>query len=210
MFHSTIPIPINSRSLHKKIKKRGGGGGGERIPPTNHLESCKPGCPESWCVLFGGGPGRRRTCAQQCTHRRSRMSSPSHSVAAGWESAPVCSFPSPSCNQKMLHWNMFMHTKTSRSVSMKKNTHFQQRNPPENWVKVHIQYSNKYNAWSSFNDFDCTWDAWGLKIKTFRRSTSFHMFLMYSYTFFLVRCYNSCTAACGKQDLHLKIFQPKF
>lgn len=45
--------------------------------------------------LFGGGPGRRRTCEQRCRRRKSRRTSPAHPAEAEWGSAPGCSSPDP-------------------------------------------------------------------------------------------------------------------
>lgn len=52
--------------------------------------------------LFGGGRGRRRTCGQRCKRRKSRRTSPGHPAEVEWESAPGCSSPDPTQNEKCI------------------------------------------------------------------------------------------------------------
>lgn len=58
--------------------------------------------------LFGGGPGKRRTCEQQCRRRKSRRTSPVRPAEAGWGSAPGCSSPDPTqINEGQLYLAFF-------------------------------------------------------------------------------------------------------
>ncbi len=50
--------------------------------------------------LFGGGPGRKRTCERRCRRRKSRRISPARPAEAEWGSAPGCSSPDPTQNNE--------------------------------------------------------------------------------------------------------------
>lgn len=88
--------------------------------------------------LFGGGPGRRRTCEQRCRRRKSRRTSPAHPAEAEWGSAPGCSSPDPTQDnecQPLLSFLMWALLKTIIFLLLK--------NLDITWTKTFVVFIGK-------------------------------------------------------------------